>query len=142
METLHSFERCDSKIGKISDIESHFSTLGVGVALLMRLCSFQTVTDELNLFFSFSKYVGSKHLAFSGLRPVERGSALSSIESFKRCHLKTGLIAVIIRELCEWQAIFPFGSISKNAGSKHVFQNLIYSFSLSSGLRVIRGAER
>jgi hypothetical protein len=142
METLHSLERCDLEIGHISDVEGQFSPLGISVALLTRLCSFQTVTNELKLFLGFSKYIRSKHLAFSGLGPVERGSALSSIESFKRCHLKTGLIAVIIRELCEWQAIFPFGSISKNAGSKHVFQNLIYSFSLSSGLRVIGGAER
>jgi hypothetical protein len=120
METFHSFEGCYSKIGKISDAESQFPTLGVGVTLLAGLCSFQTVTDELNLFLGFSKYIRPEHLAFSGLGSVERGSALSSIESFKRCHLKTGLIAVIITELCEWQAIFPFGSISKNAGSKHV----------------------
>jgi hypothetical protein len=96
METFHSFEWCDSEIGKVSDVESHFSTFGVGVTLLTRLCSFQRVTDELNLFFCFSEYVTSKHLTFSCLGPVERGSALSSIEGFERCHLKAGLIAIVV----------------------------------------------
>jgi hypothetical protein len=101
METFHSLEWCDSKIGKISDVESHFPMFGVGVTLLTRLRGFQTVADELNLFFRFSEYVRSKHLTFSCLRPVERGSALPPIEGFERCHLKTGLIAIIIGELCE-----------------------------------------
>jgi hypothetical protein len=79
METFHSFEGCHPKIGKISDAESQFPELGIGVTLLAGLCSFQTVTDKLNLFLSFSKYIRPEHLAFSGLGLVERGPTLPSI---------------------------------------------------------------
>jgi hypothetical protein len=101
METFHSLEGCDSKVGKISDVESHFSTFGVGVALLTRLCSFQMVADELDLLFCFSENIGSKHLALSYLRPVERGLALSSVKSFQRCHLEASLVAIVVCELGE-----------------------------------------
>jgi hypothetical protein len=96
----------------------------------------------LDLFLCFPKYVWPEHLAFSGLSPIERGSASSPIEGFKRGHPKAGLITVVIGKLREGQAIFPFGSISENAGSKHVLEDLIYPFGLSSGLRMIGGAER
>jgi hypothetical protein len=96
MESLHSLERCDSEISEISDAESHFSALSVGVALLVRLCHFQTVMNKLDLLFSFSECVRSKHLPFSRLGLVERGATLTSIEGFNGCHLKTSLIAIVI----------------------------------------------
>jgi hypothetical protein len=35
--------------------------------------------DELDLLFGFLDDIGPKHLAFSSLRPVERGTALAAI---------------------------------------------------------------
>jgi hypothetical protein len=37
------------------------------------------VADQLHLFFSFLDDVRAKHLAFSSLRPVERGMAFMTI---------------------------------------------------------------
>jgi hypothetical protein len=112
METLHSFERGDTEVRKVSAVECHFSAFGVSVALLARLSSLQVISDELDLFFRFSKYIRPEHLTFSSLGPIERGATLAPIECFKRCHLEAGLVAVIIRELGERQTILPFGSVS------------------------------
>jgi hypothetical protein len=100
------------------------------------------VADELDLLFGFLDNIGSKYLTFSSLRPVERGTTLASVESFKRGHLQTSLIAIIAGKLCEWQTVFPLGSIGQNAGSKHVFEDLVYPFGLATSLWVIGCAER
>jgi hypothetical protein len=88
MEVLHSLEWGDTKIGKISNIKNQLTTLWICVGLLMRLSGFQMVTNKLYLLFGFSNDIGSKHLAFSDFRPIERGMALASVESFKRGHLQ------------------------------------------------------
>jgi hypothetical protein len=108
METLHSFERGDTEVRKVSAVECHFSAFGVSVALLARLSSLQAISDELDLFFRFSKYIRPEHLTFSSLGPIERGATLAPIECFKRCHLEAGLVAVIIRELRKRETVFPF----------------------------------
>jgi hypothetical protein len=41
-------------------------------------------------------------LAFSRFRPVERGTALASVEGFKRGHLQASLVAIIVGKLREW----------------------------------------
>jgi hypothetical protein len=137
METLHSFERGDTEVRKVSAVECHFSAFGVSVALLARLSSLQAISDELDLFFRFSKYIRPEHLTFSSLGPIERGATLAPIECFKRCHLEAGLVAVIIRELGERQTILPFGSVSQNTGAEHILQNLIHPLRLSTCLRMI-----
>jgi hypothetical protein len=111
MEALHTLEWCDSKVDKISHIESDRSPLWVGVTLLSRLGCFQAIADELDLLFGLLDNVGPKYLAFSSLGPVERGTALASIESFKRGHLQTSLIAIVVGELSERQAVLPLGSV-------------------------------
>jgi hypothetical protein len=78
---------------------------------LSGLGCFQTVADELDLLFGFLDDIGPKHLAFSSLRPVERGTTLASIESFKGGHLQTSLIAIVVGELSKWQAVLPLGSV-------------------------------
>jgi hypothetical protein len=50
-------------------------------------------------------------LAISGFGPVERGTTLAFIESFKRGHLQARLVAIVVGELYKWKAIFPFGSV-------------------------------
>jgi hypothetical protein len=89
MEALHSLEWGDMKISKISNIKNQLTTLRISVALLTRLSGLQTVTNELNLLFGFSNDIGSKHLAFSGFRPIERGTTLAFVQSFKGSHLQT-----------------------------------------------------
>jgi hypothetical protein len=88
MEALHSLEWGDTKIGKISNIKNQLTTLRICIALLMRLSGLQTVTNELYLLFGFTNDVGSEYLAFSSFRPIERGTALASVESFERGHLQ------------------------------------------------------
>jgi hypothetical protein len=49
------------------------------------------------------------------------------------------LIAIVIRELCQGQILVPTLIKVKDACSQHVFQNLIYPFGLTIGVRVIAG---
>jgi hypothetical protein len=55
------------------------------------------------------------------------------------CHLQTSLIAIVIRELCQGQTLVPTLIKVQDACSQHVFQNLIYPFGLTIGLRMIAG---
>jgi hypothetical protein len=142
MEALHTLEWCDSKVDKVPHIEGDRSPLWVSITLLSGLGCFQTVADELDLLLGFLNNIWSKYLTFSSLRPVERGTALASVESFKRGHLQTSLIAIIVGELREWQTVLPLGPIGQNAGSQHVFKDLVYPLCLTSSLWVIGCAER
>jgi hypothetical protein len=83
MEALHTLEWCHSKVDKVSHIEGNRSSLGIGITLLPRLGCFEAVSNELDLFFSFLDHVGTKDLALSSFRPVERGTALASIKGFE-----------------------------------------------------------
>ena len=55
MKTLHSLEWGHSEIDIISDTEGDIATLGISVALLTGLGSFETLADKLNLFFGFTE---------------------------------------------------------------------------------------
>jgi hypothetical protein len=101
MEALHTLERCDSKVDKISHIEGNRSPLGVGITLLSRLDCLQTVADELDLLLGFPNDVRAKDLAFFCLRPVERGTTLAAIQDFKGGHLQTSLVAIVVGKLSE-----------------------------------------
>jgi hypothetical protein len=102
MDALHTLEWCDSKVDKVSHIEGDRSPFWVGVTLLSGLGCFQTVADELDLLFGLLDDIGPKYLAFSSLGPVERGMALASVESFKRGHLQTSLVTIIVGKLRKW----------------------------------------
>jgi hypothetical protein len=79
METLHTLEWGHLEIDKVAYLKGMGSMSGVCVALLSGLSGFQTVMDQLYLFFGFVDDVRSKHLAFSSFRPVERGTTLAAI---------------------------------------------------------------
>jgi hypothetical protein len=79
METLHTLKWCDSKVDKISCIESDKPPPGISIFFLPRLSCLQTVADELDLLVGLPDDVTSKYLAFSSLRPVERGTTLAAI---------------------------------------------------------------
>jgi hypothetical protein len=111
MEALHTLEWCDSKVDKISHIQGDRPPLWVTLTLLSGLGCFQTIEDEVDLLFGLLDNIGPKYLAFFSLRPVERGTALASVESLKRVHLQTSLIAIVVGELSERQAVLPLGSV-------------------------------
>jgi hypothetical protein len=111
MEALHTLERCHLKIDKISHVEGNRSSLRVGIALLPGLGCLQTIPNELDLLFSLLNDVGPKYLDFSSLGPIKRGTALASIEGFKRGHLQASLVAIVVGKLRERQAVFPLGPI-------------------------------
>jgi hypothetical protein len=142
MEPLHTLERCHSKIDKISHVEGNRPSLGVGIALLSGLGGLQTIPNELDLFFGLLNDIGPKYLAFSSLGPIKRGTALASIEGFKRGHLQTSLVAIVVGELREWQTVFPLGSIRQNTSSQHILKDLVYSLGLTSGLWMVGCTER
>jgi hypothetical protein len=79
METLHTLEWDHPEIDKISHLKGKGPSSRIRVTLLPRLGGLQVVVDQLHLFFGFLDDVGAKHLAFPSLRPVERGTALSTI---------------------------------------------------------------
>jgi hypothetical protein len=66
MEMLHALEWGHSEIDKISHTKIDRPPLGICITLLAGLGYLQTVTDKLNLLFSFTNDIWSKHLAFSG----------------------------------------------------------------------------
>jgi hypothetical protein len=111
MEVLHTLEWCHSKVDKISHIEGNRSSLRVGITFLPGLGCLQTIPNELDLLLGLLNDIRAKDLAFSHFRPVERGTALASVESFKRGHLQTSLVTIIVGKLCKWQTVFPLGSI-------------------------------
>jgi hypothetical protein len=111
MEALHTLERCDSKVDKVSHIEGNMSPFRVSITLLSRLGYLQTVADVLDLLLGFLDDIRPKHLALSSLRPVERGTALAAIQGFKGGHLQTSLVAIVVGELGKWQTVLPLGPV-------------------------------
>jgi hypothetical protein len=49
------------------------------------------------------------------------------------------LIAIVVGEFCQEQTLVPTLVKVQDAGSQHIFQNLIYSFRLTIDLRMITG---
>jgi hypothetical protein len=52
------------------------------------------------------------------------------------------LIAVVVGELSEWKAFFPFHAEGDYTGTEHVFKDLIDSFNLTTHLRMISCAKK
>ena len=55
--------------------------------------------------------------------------------------MEASLITVVVGELGEREVLFPTLAEGDDTSSKHVLKNLVYSFSLTVGLRMIGGAE-
>jgi hypothetical protein len=142
METLHTFEWCHSKVDKISHVEGNWSSLRVSITFLPGLGCLQTIPNELDLLLGLLNDIRAKDLAISCFGLVERGTELASVEGFKRGHLQTSLVAIIVGKLRKWQTVFPLGSIRQNTSSQHIFKDLVYSLCLTSSLWVIGYPER
>jgi hypothetical protein len=80
--------------------------------------------------------VGAKYYFLSRLNPIERCMESSSVENIKWCHFQTLLVAVVVQELGPGQILAPTTLILHDAGSQHVFQDLVHSFCLAVHLRM------
>src|SRR3954469_1504928 len=135
-ETLGSLQRSNPKVSLLIQIVALLPMMTIIVAFLTRLGCFQLITNNTNLLFCFLDHIRSKELSFTGFRPVKGCSTSSAIEEFKRSHVQTILIAIVIRKFGKWKRLIPILSERDNTSSEHVFQYLINPFNLTARLRV------
>src|SRR5664279_2013564 len=119
-EATNTSKRGDSEISLFTNFIAHLSMMLVIVALLPRLSSLQVLANDANFFFSFIDHIRTKEWSFSGFGPIQRSSTSSSVESFKRRHAQTGLIAVVIREFGKWNIFLPILTEGDNTSLEHV----------------------
>jgi hypothetical protein len=103
----------------------------VSIAFLSCLGSFQIELDVVDNPLGLRDKVRTKYRSFTKLDLVPRCTATIAIQSFEGCHFETFLIVVVVRELSQWQTLFPFVRIVQYTSSEHILKNLIYSLSLS-----------
>ena len=137
---MSASQRSDTQISLFTRLISWTPVFPVIVALLAGLGRLEIIPDNANLLFSLLNNVWTNERPFPSFWPIQRGSALTSIEHFKGCHLQAGLIAVVIRELRIRERFFPLLAERNNTSSKHVFKNLIDSLDLALGLGMISSA--
>jgi hypothetical protein len=56
----------------------------------------------MNDFLGLCDKIGAKGHPLIRFDPIQRCTALASVESSERCHLETFLIDVVVRELRQW----------------------------------------
>ena len=125
----------------VANLEIHLTVLPIIVAFLARLGCFEVVSDLVHLLFCVQQNSGSKDFAISGLRPIEWGSALPSIQSFKRGHLYAALVTVVVGKFSVGQTIFPSSTKVNYTCSQHVLKYLVDSLYLSICLGVVCSTE-
>uniref|UniRef100_J3NDC1 Uncharacterized protein n=1 Tax=Oryza brachyantha TaxID=4533 RepID=J3NDC1_ORYBR len=128
-------ERCDRKVHIISYFKGEIPSTIVLITLLSGLSSFDPFSDDPDFLFCLTQNFSLKKLAFSRLILEKWCTTLPTIQSFTWCHLQTGLVIVVVRELRMRQIIIPYSTKIKSARSKHVFKNLIHPFCLTIYLR-------
>ena len=116
-----ALQRIDFEIHKVIGLEVQLTTTMIRIALLPGLSCAQMITDKLDLTLGLTDRVWAKERSFTGLGPVQRGSALPPVQSLERCHAEAGLIAVVVGELGKWQALLPILPVGKNTGTEHIF---------------------
>jgi hypothetical protein len=125
----------------ITHCKGQISTMNIRVALLTSLCDPQVLSHLLHQLFCLFNNIRTKHLPLANLIPIQRSPALPTIQGLERRFLQTGLVTIVIRELCKRQAFIPAGTILNRTGSKHILQHLVGSLCLPICLRMISGAE-
>src|SRR3954463_9711718 len=130
------FEVC-----KVTNFEVNTTVPLVIIGLLPRLCSLEMLPDDPDLVFCLLDHVWTEQFPLSCLGPVQRCPALPAIQDLKGGCLQTCLIAVVVRKLSIWQALFPLHAKRDHTCPQHVLENLIHTLNLPNGLRVIRGTE-
>jgi hypothetical protein len=125
----------------ITHCKGQISTTNIRVALLTSLSDPQVLAHLLYQLFCFLNNVRTKYLPLTNLIPIQWSPALPTIQGLERTLLQTGLITVIIGELCIRQAFIPAGTVLNSTGWKHILQHLVGSFCLPICLRMISSAE-
>jgi hypothetical protein len=133
--------RRDLQVHMITHCKGQISTTNIRVALLTSLCDPQVLSHLLYQLFCFLNNIGTKYLPLANLIPIQRSSALPTVQGLEGRLLQTGLITIIIRELCKQRVFIPVGTILNSAGSKYILQHLVGSLCLPIYLRMISGAE-
>jgi hypothetical protein len=134
---LHTSHGRDTKIHVVSNCKSQGMTSLVGIVLLAGLGSYQIRLNTMNDFLGPRDKIGAKGHPLTRFDPVQRCMASAAIESFERCHLEILLIAVVVRELTQWQALVPTIPIVHHTRTEHVLKHLVHTLYLIIGLWVI-----
>jgi hypothetical protein len=127
----------DTKVHTIASFKLKRSVSFVGMAFLSSPGSLQVRLDAVDYFLHLDDKVKAKDHPLARLDPVKGCMASTAKQSFKGCHYETHLITVIVRELSQLQTLVPFVLIVQHTSSKHIFEDLIYSFHLTISLRMI-----
>ena len=80
----------------ISGNELHFYVVRIRIALWSRLGFLPVFSDKMHLIFCLLQNFRPENQPFAGFGPVERCTALSSVQHFKWGHLETGLEVVVV----------------------------------------------
>jgi hypothetical protein len=80
----------------ITHCEGQFPTTNIRVALLTSLSDPQILSHLLYQLFGLLNNIRTKYLPLANLIPIQRSSALPTIQGLERRLLQTGLIAVVI----------------------------------------------
>jgi hypothetical protein len=80
----------------ITHCKGQISTTNIRVALLMSLSGPQVLSYLLHQLFCLFNNIRTKYLSLANLIPIQRSSALLTIQGLERRFLQTGLIAVVV----------------------------------------------
>jgi hypothetical protein len=115
--------------------------MGIRIALLTSLCDPQVLSYLLYQLLCLLDNMRTEYVPLANLIPIQRSSALPTVQGLERRLPQTVLITVVIGKFCKRQAFIPAGTILNSAGSKHILQHLIGSLYLPICLRMIGGTE-
>src|ERR1041384_803187 len=104
------------------------------ISLFPRRCCLEVLPDDPHLIFCLLDHIWTEQLPLTYLGPVQRCPALLAIQYLKGGCLQTCLIAVVVRELSIWQALFPLHAKGDDTRSQQVFEDLIHTLNLPTGL--------
>jgi hypothetical protein len=125
------------KIHMVSNCESQGKMPLVGIVLLVGPRSLQIGLDTMIDFLSFHDKIRDKGHPLARFNPVDMCMPSTAIENFKRCHLETLLITVVVREFSQWQTLVPTVLIFHHTCTEHILKHLVHTLCLTIDLRVI-----
>lgn len=81
--------------------------MSISITLLSASSDLRTLLNQLDPITGFSDYCRSVEAANTYFFLANGGSASSAIECFERCCTDAGVVAIVVRELTEWQVFIP-----------------------------------
>jgi hypothetical protein len=125
-----SLKRRNPQVDVFSNHERDVFSVGIGVALLPALGYPQVLSNLRHIFLSFDYGGGTEEGSLPHLRPHQRRLTLSALKSFEGCHLQTGLVAVVVRELSVEQTLLPIRSVGQHTSFQKILKYLVHSLCL------------